>query len=805
MFVAQITRQPGRLPVEVTGFVGREAELARLVGLLERARLITVTGPGGVGKTRVALRAAALAVGTGAGAGGRYGAQFVDGVCLVELAALREPERLPDLVADALGLPERPAGQQRDAVLAHLRDRRLLLILDTCEHLIDACAVFAEATIAEAPGVTLLATSREPLDVIGENSCPIPPLPIPSLDTTEGQDAPGGTAVDLFMQRAAAVVPGFTVTASDMRHVIRLCKRLDGIPLAIELVAVRLRALPLAELADRLDERRVLLTSGQRGGRHKTLRDAIAWSYDLCTPVEQALWARLSVFAGPVSISAAEEVCADSALDRDQVMPTMIRLVDKSVLVRTAPTAEGGAAGQPTRYQMLDIIREFGTERLAATDGRDAARDRLMARYLAMARRFFDHFPDDDQLDRLRELGRDYASIRAVLESALGADRCETADRCKTVADGVKLATEMFAYWRARGLPEEGSYWLGKAVERAPAGSLTQVRAQLGRGYFAAMQGNGELAIADSDECLRIGTGLGDDWSIAHGYLLRNLALTVSGRPAEAAEAGAEAERRLTALGSPPRLIDLEIQLTYLALLNEDVEAAIAHVQRGLNLLGGRRERWLHGKLYLLAALALFLAARETESTWCATRSLCVRHEIGDTAGVAFALELLGWLAARSGRQERAALLLGAADHLWGQAGGRTTAIGMMERLHQEAMARATDALGDKRFEALFTRAARRRLDQLVAFAASDADDPAEGGGAKSRPPGQVTVRELENADLVRHGLSNRQIAERLFISRRTVDAHVEHIFDKMGITSRVMLAIQLREHPVAASDNASA
>jgi predicted ATPase/DNA-binding CsgD family transcriptional regulator len=800
MFVAQITRQPGRLPVEVTGFVGREAELARLVGLLERARLVTVTGPGGVGKTRVALRAAALAL-AGGGAGGRRGSRFADGVRLVELAPLREPELLPDLVAEALGLPERPAGQQRDAVLAHLRDRRLLLILDTCEHLIDACAVFAEAAVAEAPGLTLLATSREPLDVIGENSCPIPPLPIPSLDAIDGQDTLDGTAVDLFMQRAAAAVPGFAVTAGDMRHVLRLCQRLDGIPLAIELATVRLRALPLAELARRLDERQVLLTSGQRGGRHKTLRDAIAWSYDLCTPAEQALWARLSVFAGPVSISAAEEVCADGALDRDQVMPTMIRLVDKSVLARTEPAADGGsgAAGQPTRYQMLAIIREFGAEQLSRTGAQDATRDRLRARYLAMARRFFDHFPDDDQLDRLRELGRDYASIKAVIESALDSDRRET------VADGVKLATAMFAYWRARGLPEEGSYWLSKAVERAPAGSLDQVMAQLGRGYFAAMRGNGELALADSDDSLRIGTALGDDWIIAHGHLLRNLALTVSGRLAEAAEAGAEAGRRLTALGSPPRLIDLEIQLTYLALFNGDDEAAIAHVQRGLDLLGDRRERWLHGKLYLLAALALFLAVRDTESTWGATRSLRVKHEIGDTAGVAFAVELLGWLAVRSGSQDRAAWLLGGADHLWGQAGGRTTATGIMERLHQEAMAQAADALGDRRFEALFTRAARQPLDQLVAFAASDADDPAEGANPKSRPAGHLTVREHEIATLVGQGFSNRQIAERLFISRRTVDAHVEHIFDKMGITSRVMLALQLREQPVAASDNARA
>jgi predicted ATPase/DNA-binding CsgD family transcriptional regulator len=789
MFAGQFARSPRRLPVEVTGFVGREAELARLAALLERARLVTVTGPGGVGKTRVALRAAALAPG------------FADGVCLVELSTLREPELLPAMIADALGLPERSPWTQRDAVLAHLRDRHLLLILDTCEHLIDDCAVFAEAVIAEAPGVTLLATSREPLDVIGENSCPIPPLPIPGPDSPGGMDAQqgaGGTAVDLFLQRAAAVVPGLTVTPGDLRHVIRLCHRLGGIPLAIELAAVRLRALTLAELASRLDERQVLLTSGQRGGRHKTLRDAIAWSYDLCTPAEQALWARLSVFAGPVSISAAEDVCADRAIDRDQVMPAMIRLVDKSVLMRTEPDADGGA-GQPTRYQMLEIIREFGAEQLTASGARSAISDRLIARYLTMARGFFDHFPDDDQLVRLRELRRENASIGAALESAFAGDQGER------VAAGVMLATALFAYWRARGLHKEGSYWLGKAVEWSPAGSLAQAGALLGRGYFAAMRGDGDLAIACSGDSLRIGTELGDEPIIAHGYLLANLALTVSGRLAEAGRAADEAGRRLAALGAHLRLVYLEIQLTYLALLNGDAEVAIEHVQRGLNLLGDRREGWLHGKLYLLAAMALFLSGRETESTWGATRSLRVKHEIGDIAGAAFALELLGWLAARSGKQERAAWLLGGADRLWDTAGGRLTAPGIMERLHQEAVVRATGTLGQQRFEALFTRAAQQRSDEIVAFAVSDADDPASGGSTKPRQSGQLTVREHEIATLVAHGHSNRQIAELLFISRRTVDAHVEHIFDKMGITSRVMLAIQLREHPLAAHDTASA
>jgi predicted ATPase len=331
MLVGHNARQHRRLPAETTGFVGREAELARLGTLLEQARLITVTGPGGVGKTRLALRAAAAAA-----------PAFADGVCLVELSGLDEPGLLVPTVARALGLPEQAHGSDLDAVLAHLRGHHLLLILDTCEHLIDACAMFAETVIARAPRVTMLATSREPLDVIGENSCPVAPLPIPRLERQDNQPYPGvrgvvppedgrverptrwrslpsgaqpggvrgvippggGSAVDLFVQRAAAAAPSFTFTPADLPDVIRLCRRLDGIPLAIELAAVRLRALPLAELAGRLDQRLALLTSGHRGGRHKTLRDAISWSYELCTPAERALWARLSVFAGPFTMSA---------------------------------------------------------------------------------------------------------------------------------------------------------------------------------------------------------------------------------------------------------------------------------------------------------------------------------------------------------------------------------------------------------------------------------------------------------------------------------------------------------------------
>jgi len=814
MFVGLNAPQFGQLPIETTGFVGREGELARLDVLLDQARLVTVTGPGGVGKTRLALRAAR-----------RAAPQFADGICLVELSALGEPRLLVHTVAAALGLREQSPGAspdhggspdhgaRLDAVLAHLRDRHLLLILDTCDHLIDACAMFAESVIVRAPRVTMLATSREPLDVIGENACPVAPLPIPALPDAGGADATGstgitgapGSAVELFIQRAAAAVPGFTVAPAELPDVIRICQQLDGIPLAIELAAVRLRALSLADLANRLDQRLTLLTTGHgRMDRHQTLRGAVSWSHELCTPEERNLWARLSVFAGPFTMSAVEEVCGDWPGD-DRVMPLVIRLVDKSVLVRIDPAAE--SADQPTQYLMLDTIREFGASKLAETGNADGTRGRLVSRYLEMARYFRDHFLDDDQPARLAELRREHANVRAALEYALGdtvdspliagaspeSGSLETdrASRAARTADGVELAIAMSAYWRARGLAREGSYWLGRAAERAPEGAPAQVRAALERGHLLTVLGEATEALADA----RAAIATGDAELAAQGYLVAAAALCVDGQLTAAAEASAEAKRRLTALGDRRGLISLDLQLTYLALLNEDTESALGHVEHGLRQLDRSRERWLHANLYLLASLTLYLAGRDIESTWTVTRALQVKQEIGDILGIALTLEILGWLAAKGGGEQRAAWLLGGAGPLWERAGGRLAAAASFERLHTEAVARCEGTLGAKRFADLLAKGAKYPLDAMITFALNDASDPAADSGSKIRLPSQLTAREREIAGLVAAGLSNRQIAEKLFISRRTVDAHLEHIFSKLGITSRVMLTIQLREH----------
>ena len=286
-----------QLPADVSGFVGRSGELDRLSGLLADARLVTVAGPGGVGKTRLALRAAADAV-------------TPDGNCLVELSGLTDPELLPDTVALRLGLQGASTASRLEAVLDELRGRKLLLILDTCEHLTSACARFVKAVLRETSHIKVLATSRQPLHLPGEEVLRLGPLPVPGPDSGATVNAAAGDAVELFAQRASAAVSGFRLTEPDLPDVIRLCRRLDGIPLAIELAAVRVRALPVAELAARVDAGLAVATGTRRGSisRHQTLHAAIEWSYGLCTDEEKAAWRRLSVFAGTFDLAVARDV-----------------------------------------------------------------------------------------------------------------------------------------------------------------------------------------------------------------------------------------------------------------------------------------------------------------------------------------------------------------------------------------------------------------------------------------------------------------------------------------------------------------
>jgi predicted ATPase len=706
----------GRFPHDgYADFVGRRDELTGIAALLAESRLVTIVGPGGVGKTRVARVAAAQAA-----------ASYPDGPWIVELSNLRDPALLPNTVASVLGLPEQDARSALDALLEYLRDRRLLLILDTCEHLLDACAALTQAVMRDAPDVTVLATSRQPLDMPGEHTFPIGPLPVPENDwlpVPATRVADGGDAVELFALRAISAVPDFAITPENAADVIRLCRRLDGIPLAIELAAVQLRALPLDELLDRLNHRFTVLTGGRPGAlpRHQTLRTAIEWSHELCSDAERRLWARLSVFAGPFSLVAAQEVCAEVSLERPDVVDAVIGLVDKSVVLM-----EG------ERYRMLDTVREFGAEWLASSGEQASCRARHIARYLAMARYFGAHFADDDQLDRYHELREVHSNLRAAMEYALepdedpaagssSADPGGTLGRASgppgssgsvvtTVAQdrwraGGELACSLYGYWQISGLLGEGGYWLTKVLDRFPDPGPERARALVNRGFLRSFSGDAVNALADCEAGTAMARALGDDAVTARGYQHTQLTLTFLGRHDEALTVAEEARARLRACGDRIGELILVGQLGHLHQLAGRHAESVTVCAEGLAMLGpDSREQWIQTYLYFISGIALFqMPGREADCEPMLRKGLAGKQELGDVVGMAYALDGLGWLAQKTGSPSRAAWLMGAAEALWERGSNvRFSGTVIMEEFHQQAARSATAALGASGYAAAY-------------------------------------------------------------------------------------------------------
>jgi predicted ATPase len=705
---------------EVTDFVGRQRELAEIAAMLERGRLVTVVGPGGVGKTRLALVAASLAA-----------ANYPDGVWIVEQSGLRDPLLLPNTVASVLGLAEQDSRSALQAVLEYLRDKRLLLILDTCEHLLDACADLIQAILPDARGVTILATSRQPLDTLGEQNFAVQPLPVPDSDLAERDGGEAaveldrGDAVELFALRAAAAVPDFTVTPANSADVIGLCRRLDGIPLALELAAVQLRGLALDELTKRLDHRFAVLTGGRPWAleRHQTLHTAIEWSYGLCSLTERRLWMRLSVFAGTFSLAAAEEVCAEIELEKPDVVNALIELVDKSVVLK-----EG------SRYRMLDTLREFGAERLAESGEDETCRRRHIGRYLSKARYFGRHFADDDQVVRYHELRETHANVRAALEYALGdpvevppvpavpagvtglseafgsglaagreggaAEVGEAADRWRS---GLEMACALYGYWQISGLLREGEYWLSKALERFPDDARERALALVNRGFVRSFSGEIAGALADCERGTEIALAIGDDAIVARGYQHLHLTLTFLGRHDEALKVGAEARERLRACGDRAGELIFMGQQGHLHHLAARPFESVATCEEGLAMLGpGSGEQWLKSYLYLIYGLALFqMPGREAECETVVREGLLGKSKLGDVVGMAYALDILGWVSLKIGLPERTAWLLGTAAPLWDRSSAPFSGTAIMEQLHLDAERDAAAAMGAERYAAV--------------------------------------------------------------------------------------------------------
>ena len=730
MATATPYRRPGTLPPQTSGFVGRRAELARLGALLRRSRLVTVTGPGGVGKTRLAVRASYEAAG-----------EFADGTAFIDLSLVRDPGLLVHTLGAALTLaglvtgepdPALDQDRQLEWLLAAVRSRQLLLVLDTCEHLVGGCAALAGTLQRCAPGITILATSRQPLGAAGEEAFRLGPLPVPEPGA---QPAGQGDAVELFAQRAAAVLPGFRVTPENLPDVITVCRRLDGIPLAIELATVRLRALPLREMAGRIDDRLRLLTGGRRSGtpRHQTLRAAIEWSHALCTPAEQLLWARLSVFADGFDIAAAEEVCAGGTLAASDIAPAVSSLVNKNVLTRGDGADQELAADGPASavFRLPATLREFGAERLHRADlapagpqapGRlpapdgtaeAAVRSRFVVRYLALAERF-EQAPAADQAVQYQRLRREHGNLRAAFDYSLELPGNDAA--------AVLLATSLFVYWRISGQLREAEYWLDRAAERCPGRSAPRARVLAARGYLRVMLGDYPGGQADARAAVAMAATFGDMAVGGRGYSALHRALVFTGCLDEAQQAGRLAAACLAATGDTLGLAQLDAVNAMLELQAGDPGQCLRSAADGLARLTSD-ELWCAAQLHGITALGLFAAGETAAAKPPAALALKMQHQVNDVIGIAFSLATLAFIAAGEGRYQRSAWLLGASAPLWERAGRWYTASPVFESLHQVAERAARSGLGEERFWQLRAAGAVAPAELAVESALNDTSE----------------------------------------------------------------------------------
>ncbi|WP_367125143.1 LuxR C-terminal-related transcriptional regulator [Streptomyces phytohabitans] len=768
-------RRGGELPAELTSFVGRQEEIALVGDEFERGRLVTLVGPGGVGKSRTALRAAAA-----------LAPRFPDGVWLVELSALRDPGLVPSTLAAVLELPEQSGMEPLDAIVAHLRERRLLIVLDTCEHLLDACAMLSDILLRDAPDVSVLATSRQPLDVPGEHCVYIAPL---------GPD----DGLELFVQRAAAVVPGFTATDDSGERLRALVARLDGIPLALELSAVRLRAVPLAELVSRLDHRFEVLTGGRRTARdrHQTLRTAIDWSYELCTPEERVLWARLTVFAGSFELSAAEQVCAGDGLTREQVLETLIGLVDKSVVQRVG--AQGG------RYRLLDTIREYGADRLAAAGGADAVRERHFAYYQRLCSRFWDELLTPAQVALHRAVRDDAADLREALAFAYSApgEGTESAEggvagrggEDRRATQGLWMATQLGPYWRAAGTLSEGRHWIDKGLALVPEDCAERAWGLFMTGVFAMWTADLATAPVRITEAHAVARRSGTERValFTDGYLGALTALgLLDGDPAAGLAELERARLRIVAADDGLGMAVIHNEGALLRAVLGDTAGALELCALGLAYLEDTGDRQFYASTMAVRGICLWLAGEHDASAEPLRLALEAAGEIGEVLVAALACLALAWHAARQGRYARAGWLLGYAENARRLSGDP---LGMLPSLleQQQSMGKQVrSALGGAAFDRWRAAGARMSGTDVLEAVRADVDEPpaarreAPVPRARRRPATEVlTRREREVAALVSQGLSNREVAERLVISKRTADAHVEHILAKLGITSR--------------------
>jgi predicted ATPase/class 3 adenylate cyclase len=683
---------PNNLPRHLNSFVGRTADVAQVRQLTTESPLVTLTGPGGVGKTRLAVQVAAELLDT-----------FADGVWLVELETLIDENLVAQEVAVALGIAEASDADAQESVLGHLRTRQALLILDNCEHVIGACARLANALLRSCPGLRIIATSREALGVAGERLYPVRSLTLPSrAKTTTAAAAAEFEAVDLFCERARAADPSFTISDDNASAIVEICERLDGIPLAIELAAARVRALSPKQIAERLDDRFRLLTGGSRTvmPRHQTLRAAIDWSFDLLPETERSVLWRLSVFSGAFSLEAAEAVCAGPGIESYEVIDHVTRLVEKSLVNR-----------QGDRYRLLETVRGYARERSLEAGDAEGAYKRHRDWYLEFVRRaapaFFRGPESATWLDRLEA---EHDNLRTALSWSLN----ETGG----ASAALELASGLWRFWEIRGYLREGRQWLEKVLAVTTSDtSMARTDVLTAAGILAAAQGDHAAAVKYHEQSLALQEQLGSKQAVQ--FALHNLA-NAALHTGDLARARTLYERAIAIAGSEdPNRAFVYVNLADVTDSQGDAAAASGHYEQAIDIVAASGDVW--GMAHAQSSYGQFAmrhgehaAARERYE-----RALAIYRQLGDMRGEARLMTLLADVDADEGKPAEALRLLYGALEIRCRLGDSPGICGALERFSSGAM--DVDAI----------RAAR-----ILAAASSLRDRT----GARLAPAGQAAI-----------------------------------------------------------------
>jgi predicted ATPase/DNA-binding CsgD family transcriptional regulator len=759
--MARPTRRPGNLPAEASSFIGRRRELAELRKKLAGARLVCLAGPGGVGKTRLAVRGATdLARG------------FAGGAWMVELAQVQDPALVGNAAMAALDLRDQAATEPLPLLRSYLQDKELLLVVDNCEHLLEAAAQLVTEVIRAAPGVRVIATSREPLSVSGEHVVPVPPLELPAAVAAEPlARLRQNEAVLLFTERAAAASGSFELTASNQAAVVDLCRRLDGLPLAIELAAVRTRALTGEQILDRLTDRFSLLTGGSRAAlpRHQTLRTTIDWSHDLLEPAERALLRRLGVFAGRFTLEDVESVCTSDDVPAARALDLLSSLVDRSLVMRE--DAKGRAC-----YRLHETMREYTRLKLREAGEEDVVELRCADYYVSRCQRGAEQPARYELPGWLEWMELEIDNIRSVLR------------RCLIHADharGIGLACSIGWYWITRATTE-GVRWLDELLASGPGNPALGGLPYFLRGFLAVLQSDPAAARPPLGRAVILARDAGQLRLLAESLAIGSVAANMAGDRTSARRLLDESQVVAEGTDEPSAMLAFLQARALNGLFEGDLETVRASSSEGVRLSRETGDTYGLEMLLINLGSAAMLAGERDRAQPFFAEALRIGDEIDDRVAQYILLDLLGCHAAGSGRARRAAQLLGAAEAV--RAGVGATLFPTAAPLVAQAEASAIAALGASGFEAEFNAGKRLSRDAAIGMALGE---PAHAVAAAPDDAGVAPLakREADVARLVAEGLSNRQIGARLFISERTVDSHVRSILNKLGFNSRAQIA----------------